>query len=113
MKADKPDQIDQAGETDARILAVVEKLDPGFGAVLIEQLVRRIDNTVDEFNSEFEELVSRLADNFATQEELTARIRKRDDVAPEEEAAHVPEDDGEEGLTEWEKRLAKLEKPSD
>ncbi len=108
-----PDQTDQAGETDARILAVVEKLNPGFGAVLIEQLVRRIDNTIDEFNREFEELVNRLAENYATQEELTVRIRKRDDAAPEEEAAQLPEDEGEEGLTAWEKRLVKLEEPSD
>lgn len=113
MKADMPDQTDQAGETDARILAVVEKLNPGFGAVLIEQLVRRIDNTIDEFNREFEELVNRLTENYATQEELTARIRKRADATPEEETAQLPEDEGEDGLTEWEKRLAKLEEPSD
>ena len=66
--------------------------------------------TARDFIKEIDELVNRLKRNAAAQEELLDRIRQRE----EEQARTQPVDEPPEmEVTEWEKRLARLEESAE
>ncbi len=98
--------IDRAEVAQAKIDRLVEKVDEGYGKVLIEQLTQRLDLAATEFSKEIEDLVERLNENTATQEELLSRI-KGGSIPPSEDESLPRESDKE--ITEWEKRLTRLE----
>ena len=86
---------------------LVGNVSEGYGEALLDQLILRLESTVSEFELEITELVERLRQNAATQEELLGKIRGRSisgnrAEAGKDEAAHQE-------LTLWEKRLAQLD----
>lgn len=90
--------------------SLMEKIDSRFGAVLIDHLIERLDITAREYIGELESMVLRLQRNAETNEELLERIKNRYDQTDDTQVA-VP-DENDDGVTEWEKRLAQLEGPS-
>ena len=98
--------IDRTEITQTKIDRLVEKVDEGYGKVLIEQLTQRLDLAATEFSKEIEDLVERLNENTATQEELLGRI-KGGAMLPAEDQSVPLESDKE--ITEWEKRLTRIE----
>lgn len=99
----------QAAYLGDKVEALIDQIDAGYGMALIEQLIQRMEITTKEFLAEVEALVDRLKQNAATQEELLDRIRKTDRTGAQIGA--LPEEGPEEEITEWEKRLARLEEP--
>lgn len=93
-----------------RVRAIVDQVDEGYGLALIGQLIERLEATTKEFEAEIGELVNRLKQNAATQEELLGRIKKKELAKGLEDALLKA---GEAEITEWEKRLASLEESSD
>jgi len=89
-----------------KIDRLVEKVDEGYGKVLIEQLTQRLDLAATEFSKEIEDLVERLNENTATQEELLGRIKGGAILSSEDQP--VPRESDKE-ITEWEKRLTRIE----
>ena len=110
-KQEKSLESDQHALAMGKITAFIERLDPGYGEALVQQLINRMESTAGEFQFELEALLGRLKQNAATQEELLGRIRKRD--APEKDEGITIAEDDDETITEWEKRLAELEASSE
>lgn len=98
--------MDRGEVAQTNIDRLVEKVDEGYGKVLIEQLTDRLDVVASEFSKEIEDLVERLSENTATQEELLGRIKGGSILTDEDQA--VPRE-SEQEITEWEKRLTRLE----
>lgn len=111
VKQEKPLETDQHVLARGKITAFIERLDPGYGEALIQQLISRMESSTEEFKSELETLLGHLEQNAATQEELLGRIRKRDAAGKDDGVTIATDDD--EGITEWEKRLANLEASSE
>ena len=94
-----------------RVQTLVDQGDEGYGKALVEQLMQRLDLAARDFVSEIDELVERLKNNAATQEELRDRIRQRDSDRGLEDQPVA--DLGGDEITEWEKRLANLEESAE
>ncbi len=94
-----------------RVQALVDQVDEGYGRALVEQLMQRLDLAARDFAAEIDELLERLKNNAATQEELRDRIRQHDSDQGLE--AQPVADLGGDEITEWEKRLANLEESAD
>ena len=107
MADQKTNLSDQQSYATGKISALVENLNPGFGVALIEQLIHRIEYTTREFDAELAGMVERLQQNSETNEELLERIRMQYRNVSDTGAAAIDEDD--DGITEWEKRLAQIE----
>ena len=110
MTDEKQNISDQRAYAAGKITALVETLNPGFGVALVDQLIRRIEFTAREYTAELEVMVERLAQNSETNEELLSRIRQRHQRVSESALGIIDEED--DGVTEWEKRLAQLESSS-
>lgn len=94
-----------------KVQSLVDQVNEGHGRALIEQLVQRLDMTAQDFTAEISGLVERLKRNAATQEELRNRIRQQE---PEQGLAIQPGSDlGDDEITEWEKRLARLDESAE
>ncbi len=98
--------MDRAELAQSKIDHLVEKVDEGYGKILIDQLTDRLDLAATEFGKEIEDLVERLGESTATQEELLGRI-KGGAILPTVDQPGTIEGDKE--VTEWEKRLTRLE----
>ena len=106
----KKNSTDVKAHINERLDSLMAKVDLGFGVMLIDQLTQRINLTAREYSLELESMIDRLQRNAETNEELLDRIRKRYENA-DESAPGVP-DEEDDGVTEWERRLAQLEGPS-
>lgn len=91
-----------------KVNALVVQVEEGYGEVLLEQLIHRMELTVREFVTEVDRLVERLKQNTDTQEELLGKIKSQDIIAGP--AGLIPQISPEEEVPEWEQRLADLEK---
>ena len=88
---------------------LVSNVSEGYGEALLDQLILRLESTVSEFELEITELVERLRQNAATQEELLSKIRGRSIAG--DQAGAGKDEATQEDLTLWEKRLAQLDVP--
>jgi len=91
-----------------KVNTLVVQVDEGYGEVLLEQLIHRMELTVRDFVIEADGLVERLKQNANTQEELLGKIKSQDIIAGP--AGLIPQVSPEEEVPEWEQRLADLEK---
>ena len=111
MNEDASARSNQAAYIEEKVEALVDQVDVGYGMALIEQLIQRLEITTKEFLAEVGALMDRLKQNAAAQEELLGRIRKSDRSGAQ--VGPIAEEGPEEEITEWEKRLARLEEPDD
>ena len=93
-----------------KLNSLVELVDEGYGRVLVEQLVQRLEITAHEFQYEVEALVEQLRQNAVAQEELLGKIKEQERL--EGQAQSAPERSLIEEIPEWEKKLTELEKSS-
>lgn len=94
-----------------KVSAIIGLVDEGYGKALIDQLIGRLETTVNKFVAELDGLLDVLKENAAAQEELLGRIQKRDLVSGQ--YGDLTQDIADEEITEWEKRLARLEESGD
>ena len=107
MNGDDPTPQEQSMHLSERIAGLVEHVNQGHGAALIEQLLHRMELTVRDFVSEADQLVERLKQSAETQEALLGRIKRKYDFSGP--PGLTPPEISEEEVPEWERRLADLE----
>ncbi len=103
------DRSSKASYFQEKAKALVEQVDEGYGEVLLEQMIRRLEMTVREFEAEIDQLIERLRKNAVEYEELMGRIRQKDEAAGL--AGLTPQRESTDEVPEWEKRLTELEGP--
>ncbi len=92
---------------------LIEKLDDltdginaTYGKSLLDELVNRLENTVQDFNDEVTELMGQLKENMARKQQMLHNIKS---VKPEPESpTPVEPASSDSNLSEWEKRLENL-----
>ena len=110
MNGDTSTRQERLAYLNEKVNALVVQVDEGYGEVLLEQLIHRMELTVRDFAIEADGLVERLKQNANTQEELLGKIKSQDIIAGP--AGLIPQASPEEEVPEWEQRLADLEKPA-
>ncbi len=108
MNGDTSTRQERLAYLNEKVNALVVQVDEGYGEVLLEQLIHRMELTVRDFMIEADGLVERLKQNANTQEELLGKIKSQDIIAGP--AGLIPQVSPEEEVPEWEQRLADLEK---
>jgi len=108
MNGDTSTRQERLACLNEKVNALVVQVDEGYGEVLLEQLIHRLELTVRDFVIEADGLVERLKQNANTQEELLGKIKSQDIIAGP--AGLIPQVSPEEEVPEWEQRLADLEK---
>ena len=107
MPENKISRSERTAHLEEKVNALVDLVDAGYGMALVEQLMGRFEATANQFVAQAEGLLDRLRQNAATQEELLDRIRQSDTAKTG--GGPLPQEIPEEEITEWEKRLARLE----
>ncbi|UCH11182.1 MAG: hypothetical protein JSU61_04650 [Fidelibacterota bacterium] len=107
MNGDTSTHPDREAYLEEKLNGLVEQVDEGYGKALLEQMIHRMEITVNDFLAEIDLLVERLKHNAATQEELLGRIKHPDRAAGPSDLS--VEGSAGEDIPEWERRLAELE----
>ena len=81
---------------------LMEKVGEGYGGPLQEELVRRMEQTIADFDEEVSEMLEHLRDNSVKRHEKLKEIWENPEqsTASSEASSEVPED-----ASDWEKRL--------
>ena len=84
---------------------LMEKVGEGYGGPLQEELIRRMEQTIADFDEEVSEMLEHLRDSSVKRHEKLKEIwenpeQTSDSAVADGEAASVPED-----ASDWEKRL--------
>jgi len=108
MNRDTSTRQERSAHLEEKVNNLVEQVNEGYGEALLEQLIHRMELTVQEFVAEIDQLVERLRHNTDTQEELLGRLKRKDIIAGPTSLA--PQVISEEEIPEWERRLADLER---
>ena len=87
---------------------LMEKVGEGYGGPLQEELIRRMEQTIADFDEEVSEMLESLRNNSEKRHEKLKQIWEN----PEESSEGEPSNDGapsmSEGSSDWEKRLEGL-----
>ena len=101
-----------------------EGINDSYGTLLMEELLARLELTIKDFNDgmknlcgelvkkekERQQLLEMLKSTYGMQEPTQASIQTTVSDTDTEDIAHIPIEETEEDVPEWEKKLAKLEK---
>ena len=81
---------------------LMEKVGEGYGGPLQEELIRRMEQTIADFDEEVSEMLEHLRDNSVKRHEKLKEIweNPEESTASSEAPSEVPED-----ASDWEKRL--------
>ena len=103
---------------------LLEGINDSYGTLLMEELLARLELTVRDFNDEMKKLCDKLVKKEKERQQILEMLKATDGM-PEptpaatqttvsdtdtEDIAHIPIEETEEDVPEWEKKLAKLEK---
>ncbi|MDP6457234.1 MAG: hypothetical protein QF613_03035 [Candidatus Marinimicrobia bacterium] len=105
-------------DSDKRKNYLAEKLDDlldgineSYGVTLMEELISRLEATVNEFNDEVNSLMEQLKEIGVKREELLEKIKSgEDEEEKEEEEVSEAKDEDQHEMSAWEKRLEEMEK---
>ena len=83
---------------------LMEKVGEGYGGPLQEELIRRMEQTIADFDDEVSEMLESLRDNSVKRHEKLKEIWENPEQAdiPKDDSADVSVD---EGASDWEKRV--------
>ena len=80
---------------------LMEKVGEGYGGPLQEELIRRMEQTIADFDEEVSEMLEHLRDNSVKRHERLKEIWK----SPEKSSSPDDSLEVDEGASDWEKRL--------
>lgn len=82
-----------------------------YGKALMDELIARLDKTINDFNDEVEKLMGQLKENTDKKTEILQQLKSSESGTPKkrEPDAEEKSDRKSEVLSEWEKRLESLE----
>ena len=104
MSMDFSKKEDREGYLQAKLDDLLDGINASYGQSLLDELMVRLETTIDDFNKEVDDLMDVLKKSSDEKEELMQKIKSGDmdnsDEPPSE--TNVSE---EKDLSEWEKRL--------
>ncbi len=100
-------EVDRENYLEEKINALTSLVDDGYGQALLNELMIRLEGASEEFIQEAKNLLEQLRQSAETQEELLDKIKKREST--EAMGSILTPGFSDEGMTEWEKKLASLE----
>ena len=96
------------GYLQAKLDDLLDGINASYGQSLLDELMSRLEATIDDFNKEVDELMGSLKKSSAEKEKLIQQIKagampKAEEAPTEQESSDDVEEPRE--LSEWEKRL--------
>ncbi|MFQ6673777.1 MAG: hypothetical protein ACE5GH_03195 [Fidelibacterota bacterium] len=86
---------------------LLDGINETYSTVLMDELISRLEKTVNEFNEEVNELMEQLKVKSQKKEKLLEKIRAG---GLEESEVTEPESEPERGMSAWEKKLEAMDK---
>ena len=113
MSIDFSKKEDREGYLQAKLDDLLDGINASYGQSLLDELMVRLETTIDDFNKEVDDLMDSLKKSSDEKEKLMQKIKSGESKkSPTEDmAAASSEDvsDEDRELSEWEKRLEGME----
>ena len=97
------------GYLQAKLDDLLDGINSSYGQALLDELMSRLEATINDFNKEVDELMGSLKKSSEEKEKLIEKIKAGEPLKVDEKSSDPVEEaeDGEEkrDLSEWEKRL--------
>ena len=95
---------DREGYLQAKLDHLLDRINASYGQSLLDELMVRLETTIDDFNKEVDDLMDVLKKSSDEKEELMQKI-KSGDIDNSDEPPSETNVSEEKDLSEWEKRL--------
>jgi len=107
MSIDFGKKEDREGYLQSKLDDLLDGINASYGQALLDELMLRLEATVDDFNKEVDELMGTLKKSSAEKEKLIQKIKAGESPIEEPGESDVESASTEEPreLSEWEKRL--------
>ena len=106
MSIDFSKKEEREGYLNAKLDDLLDGINSSYGQSLLDELMVRLETTIDDFNKEVDDLMDSLKKSSDEKEKLMQQIKAND---PDEPKDTTPSSDDtateERDLSEWEKRL--------
>jgi len=104
MSMDFSKKEDREGYLQAKLDDLLDGINASYGQSLLDELMVRLETTIDDFNKEVDDLMDVLKKSSDEKEELMQKI-KSGDINNSDEPPSETNVSEEKDLSEWEKRL--------
>ena len=104
MSMDFSKKEDREGYLQAKLDDLLDGINASYGQSLLDELMVRLETTIDDFNKEVDDLMDVLKKSSDEKEELMQKI-KSGDIDNSDEPPSETNVSEEKELSEWEKRL--------
>ncbi len=106
MSIDFGKKEDREGYLQSKLDDLLDGINASYGQALLDELMSRLEATVDDFNKEVDELMGSLKKSSEEKEKLIQQIKAGEMPSAESTSPdQKQEGDEERELSEWEKRL--------
>ena len=113
MSIDFSKKEDREGYLQAKLEDLLDGINASYGQSLLDELMVRLETTIDDFNKEVDDLMDSLKKSSDEKEKLMQKIKSGESKkSPKEDKAAASSDDvsdEDRELSEWEKRLEGME----
>jgi len=97
------------GYLQAKLDDLLEGINASYGQALVDELMERLEATIQDFNEEVQSLMATLKENSSRQEALLKKLKSGElDETPAGETGEGEKSSAPQELSEWEKRLEGL-----
>ena len=104
MSMDFSKKEDREGYLQAKLDDLLDGINASYGQSLLDELMVRLETTIDDFNKEVDDLMDVLKKSSDEKEELMQKIKSGDIDNSDEPESETNVSEGKD-LSEWEKRL--------
>tara|TARA_B100000470_G_scaffold200288_1_gene171865 strand:+ start:639 stop:971 length:333 start_codon:yes stop_codon:yes gene_type:complete len=106
MSIDFSKKEEREGYLNAKLDDLLDGINSSYGQSLLDELMVRLETTIDDFNKEVDDLMDSLKKSSDEKEKLMQQIKANDPDEPQDATAISDDTETEErDLSEWEKRL--------
>ena len=106
MSIDFSKKEEREGYLNAKLDDLLDGINSSYGQSLLDELMVRLETTIDDFNKEVDDLMDSLKKSSDEKEKLMQQIKANEPDEPQDETANSDDTGTEErDLSEWEKRL--------
>lgn len=106
MSIDFSKKEDREGYLQTKLDDLLDGINSSYGQALLDELMLRLESTVDDFNKEVDDLMVSLKKSSAEKEKLIQQIKAEEvKEVKTDKGADDASDGGKRELSEWEKRL--------
>jgi len=106
MSIDFSKKEEREGYLNAKLDDLLDGINSSYGQSLLDELMVRLETTIDDFNKEVDDLMDSLKKSSDEKEKLMQQIKANEPDEPQDATAISDDTETEErDLSEWEKRL--------